>query len=319
MTIIKLINRLVSLVMMKNKALEEVRCNLCLSNNFDVLIPAKYDLEKDTDVVKKFRSSGDEKLIDQLVKCKDCGLIYVNPRIKGNLIIDAYSEGTDENFVSQAKWREITFAKGMNDIEKYHPRKGRILDIGTAGGSFLHVAKQRGWDVFGVEPNKWLCKWGKKHYGIDIKPGDIFANKFKDRFFDAVTLWDVLEHTPNPYEVLEECNRIMKKGGLLLVNYPDIGSPVARAMKDKWIFLLSVHLYYFDKKTITKILNENGFEVVKIKPHIQKLSFGYLMFRMKEYNQALGGFGSTVANTLGLQNMQIPYWLGQTLVIARKK
>ena len=156
---------------------EDVKCNLCGADDYKILIKSKYEKQRYDDLIDKFRSSGDETLIDQVVQCKKCGLIYINPRLKSEDIVKGYSEGEDENFVSQAKGREITFEKNLKLIEKYYKVKGKILDIGTAGGTFLHVAKKHGWDVYGIEPNKWLCKWGKEKYGIEILPGILFDHK----------------------------------------------------------------------------------------------------------------------------------------------
>ncbi len=304
---------------MRNSDLfEEVNCNLCHSNNFKIIYESEYGNETQEDLKLKFRSSGDEKLIDQIVQCNNCKLVYLNPRIKQELIIGGYSEGSDENFVSQAKGRELTFNKSLKFVEKFQ-KPGRILDIGTAGGSFLHVAEDRGWEVFGIEPNKWCCDWGRKNYGIDIKPGTIFDHHFPDGFFDVVCLWDVLEHTPNPKKVLQKCNRILKNNGILVVNYPDVDSLMAKVMKKKWMFYLSVHLYYFNRRTIQLMLKNTGFKTEKIKPHIQRLALGYLLFRMEAYSKFLSKTGKVITNILHLNNLQIPYWLGQTLVIARKK
>ena len=294
-------------------------CNLCGANNYKVLYEARYENETQKDLIEKFRAAGDETLIDQVVKCKKCGFIYVNPRIQGQYILQGYSEGSDETHVGQAKGRELTFAKNLKLINKYAPKKGRILDIGTAGGSFLYVAKKDGWEVHGVEPNKWMAQWGKKHYGIEIKPGDIFSNKYPDKYFDVVTLWDVLEHVPDADKTLKEINRILKPGGLLVVNYPDIGSWIARVLKRKWMFLLSVHLYYFTRRTIKLMLKKNGYEILKIKPHFQSLSFGYLIFRTGAYSKLLQKIGKIMIKTLKIQDKQVSYWIGQTLVIARKK
>lgn len=304
--------------------LEQINCNLCGSSDYSVIYPSRYDQVSQQELAEKFRSSGDELLIDQLVQCKQCGLKYLNPRIKSEFIIKGYSEGTDENFVSQADSRERTFNKQLKYIEKFMPGKkpnfDKIYDIGTAGGSFLQAAKKRGWEVYGSEPNKWLCQWCKEHYGFEIYPGDLFtSHRFDNEFFEAVTLWDVLEHVPDPTKNLNEIRRILKKDGLLVVNYPDIGSWLSKLMGRKWFFLLSVHLYYFNRKTIRKILEKNGFEVIKIKPHFQKLSLGYLIFRMKSYSQLVHKIASPIVKIIRLGNLEIPYWLGQTLVIARKR
>ncbi|MDD5133548.1 MAG: class I SAM-dependent methyltransferase [Candidatus Nanoarchaeia archaeon] len=298
--------------------MEYIKCNLCGSWDYEVI--HKGLKEEKVDLTKKYASSSNVIGNEQIVQCKKCGLKFVNPRLTDDEIVKGYSEGSDEMFVSQAKGRELTFKKSLKLINK-NATKGKILDIGTAGGSFLKVAKENGWQVEGIEPNKWLCEWGLKNYGIPIKPGTIFdkKNRFNDNEFEAVTLWDVLEHVTDPKKTLTEISRILKPRGLLVVNYPDIGSSVSRLMGKRWIFLLSVHLFYFDKKSIVKMLNASGFEVIKIKKHFQKLSLGYLIYRMDAYNHFLYKVGDKVAGILHLKNIQFPYWLGQTLVLARKK
>jgi 2-polyprenyl-3-methyl-5-hydroxy-6-metoxy-1,4-benzoquinol methylase len=303
-----------------NKIMEKISCNICNSNDYKIIYHAKYDEVSQQELVEKFRSSGDELLLDQMVQCKKCGFKYINPRIKQEFIIKGYSEGTDENFVSQANSREKTFNKSLKYIEKFTKgEKGKIYDIGTAGGSFLQAAKKRGWNVYGSEPNKWLVNWCKENYDIKIHQGDIFSHKFESANFDVVTLWDVLEHVPDPTKNLKEINRILKQNGILIVNYPDIDSWVSKILKKKWMFLLSVHLFYFNKKTIKKILKKTEFEIIKIKPHFQTLRLGYLIYRMKAYSKLIHNIANPIVTILGLKDLEIPYWLGQTLVIAKKK
>lgn len=299
--------------------LEDVACNLCGAEDYEVVYPARYADAQPDDVKNNFRSSGDEILVDQLVRCRSCGLQYLTPRLKSDVVITGYSEGTDEVFISQNAARERTFAKNLDLIERLVSQKGRILDIGTAGGAFLGIAKQRGWEVAGCEPNRWLAEWGSGHYGITIQPGTIFDMQLPDASFDVVTLWDVLEHTPDPKSVLLECRRLLKPEGLLVVNYPDIGASISRLMGRKWVFLLSVHLYYFTVETIQKMLAETGFETTKMKRHWQSLELGYILFRMRPYIHWLSNIGTKIAETLRLENVQIPYWMGQMLALARPK
>ena len=295
--------------------LEQINCNICGTKEYTIVYPA-LDTNAEN-VVKRFKSSGDEPSKDQIVRCNNCGLVYVNPRIPPSKIIEGYSEGTDERFVSQANAREKTFNKSLKIIEKYVP-KGKLLDIGTAGGSFLAAAKKREWSVHGIEPNKWLCDWGKRNYGIEIQQGTLEKNSFEQESFDLATLWDVLEHVPDPTDTLTRINKLLKQNGYLVVNYPDIGSSVAKLMKRKWVFILTVHLYYFTPETITKLLNKCGFEVVLIKKHWQTLQLGYLATRFEPYSKILCHLATGVVKILRLQTAQIPYWLGQTFVIAKK-
>src|SRR3989338_2524628 len=110
---------------MNKKLLEETTCNLCGADDYTTVYEARYDQEKDIDLKEKFRASGDETLIDRVVRCKQCGLVYVNPRLKANLIVEGYSEGSDEGFVSQADAREATFSSSLNEIEKHTTKKGK--------------------------------------------------------------------------------------------------------------------------------------------------------------------------------------------------
>lgn len=297
--------------------MEAVNCNLCGKNDYTVVHEAKCDDSEEQDLVEKFKSSGDELLVDQVVKCNNCSFQYITPRLKPDLIFKGYSMGEDPQFVSQVKGREITFKKALKNIEKF-TKIGRVLDVGTAGGSFLNVAKKRGWEINGLEPNKWLCDWGKKNYGIEISHKSLFEQNYPDNHFELVTLWDVLEHVANPRKTLQECNRILKPGGVLVVNYPDIGSWLSRVMKSRWIFLLSVHLCYFTPKTIRKMLESTGYKVEVIKPHFQKLELGYLTNRMEAYSKILHKISNGFVKTLKMDSMQVPYWLGQTFVLARK-
>ena len=299
--------------------LEDVVCNLCGSDDYDVVYPSSYRESHFEDIAQIFRSSGDEILLDQLVLCRQCGLKYLNPRLQQELILEGYSSGTDKTFVSQVQARERVFLKSLDFIERFVSHRGKILDVGTAGGSFLGVAKQRGWKVAGCEPNHWLSEWGRKRYGITIKAGTIFNMELKDASFDVVTLWDVLEHAPDPKAVLIECNRILKPGGLLVVNYPDIDSLIARLMGRKWVFLLSVHLYYFTLETMRKMLQLSGFQLVKYKRHWQSLELGYIFMRMKPYIKWVSQWGTLLANTLRIQSVQFPYWMGQSLILARRE
>ena len=305
-----------------DRFLENIPCNLCGSVESHILYAANYDIESlhETDFARTFSSSSDEPLNHQLVACAQCGLQYVNPRLRADAVLEGYVEGTDEQFVSQSHGRETTFAKCLDIIERIWRREpGRLLDIGTGGGSFLHVASRRGWHVEGCEPNRWLCLWGKQRYGLTIRQGTVFDQKYASKSYDVVTLWDVLEHTPDPKTQVRETHRLLKEEGLLVVNYPDIGSWIARLMGRSWVFLLDVHLFYFTRATIRKLLEDAGFDVVKVRPHFQQLALGYVLRRAQPYAGTAARVAQRLFSAVGMAEYRVPYWMGQTLVIARKR
>lgn len=306
---------------MHQESLEKIACDLCLRNDYTVVYPHRYGAARYENLKEKFRSSGDETLVDQLVRCGGCGLVYVNPRYKSKLVLEGYTQGEDPMFVSQAKARERTFERCLKILERYwgSAPRGRLLDIGTAAGSFLHVAKKRDWDVHGCELNGWLCEWGKKHYDLSIQQGEIFNLEYPDNFFDVITLWDVLEHTPSPRRVIEKCRQLLRPGGMLVVNYPDIGSWISKAMGRRWVFLLSVHLYYFTRGSMRRLLQECGFQTETFRPHFQQLEIGYVFKRMQATLPHIGKWGAGVVQRLKQEHRMVSYWMGQTLVISRKQ
>jgi SAM-dependent methyltransferase len=298
---------------------EYIRCNLCGSDETETIYDAHHLEGSARDLERTFRASGDELLVDRLARCRACGLQYVCPRPMATAIIEAYSKGDDYAYVSQVAARERTFAAAVADIEELLPGRGRLLDIGTAAGAFLAAARSRAWQVDGCEPNRWLARWGSRHYGIPIRTGELFDHHFAPQSFDVVTLWDVIEHTPDPARVIRTARELIRPGGLLVVNYPDIGSWIARALGRRWPFLSSVHLYYFTRDTMTSLLARHGFDVVDVRAHIQRLELNYVLSRGAAVSGVLSRSSRAVARLLGLCHREVPYWIGQTFMAARRR
>ena len=240
---------------------EYTPCNLCGADDGDADILYEADPEKIPKTKERFEeiysSSSAEVFYERLVRCRHCGLIYISPRPRRKLITGGYSSAEDEQYVSQEKGRLITFRNCLKTVKQLSPG-GRLLDIGAAAGMFVKVAQDAGYEACGVEPSVWMSNFAKERYGVTVFPGVLEDARFDDASFDIVTMWDVLEHVPDPMATLREVKRILKPGGFLVVNYPRIDDPLAKIFGRKWWFLLSVHLFYFTPKTLLSYMEKLG-------------------------------------------------------------
>jgi len=146
-------------------------------------------------------------------------------------------------------------------IERFRDH-GRILDIGCGRGLFLHIMQEDGWEVAGQEFSETSASYASNIYGIDVQTGALKDCEYDSESFDVVSINHVLEHLENPDEVITECYRILKKGGLLVTAVPNIDSLQAYFGKRKWFQLdLPCHLYHFSSKSLIDLLEKNSFKV----------------------------------------------------------
>ncbi|MBN1823304.1 MAG: class I SAM-dependent methyltransferase [Endomicrobiales bacterium] len=298
-----------------NDMYEDIPCNICGSNEYEVVIKPE---RKDFDPSKIISAAGGIMGTQQIVKCSVCGLKYVRPRLKAGFVVKAYRDSVDENYLSQSAARDITFRKCIEIVEREKQVKGRILDVGAASGNFLKHAKERGWEVSGAEPSKSLAEHGNRNYGVNIFAGTLSEARYPDAYFDVITVWDMLEHSTDPSAELAEMRRILKKDGMLVVNFPDIGTLLAKTAGRYWWFLLSNHLYYFDGRSIKNILSKTGFRVRKKGMHFQTLQLGYLAKMIGLYSKPVSKLVSGIVEGAGIANILIKYYASQTNVIAVK-
>src|SRR5688572_22028712 len=108
------------------RTLEYVVCNLCGADDAETIYAAREAGGAARDMVTTFRASGDELLVDRLVRCRRCELEYLSPRPPSSDVVDAYSQGDDRAYVSQLKMRERTFSNAVIRIESLHPGRGRL-------------------------------------------------------------------------------------------------------------------------------------------------------------------------------------------------
>lgn len=291
----------------------EIECPVCGSSRFAVIIEPWID---ETDPAKLYGAASGIPGTQRLVKCDDCRMIYENPRYDAETIVKGYMASQESEHDSQFPMRVHSFFRTLKKHAKHLPPPGsKILDIGTAGGAFLDAAKRYGYDAYGMEPSMDLVARGKAR-GLQIEQGTIEHHSFELGSFDMVCLWDVIEHLPDPKSALIEIKKLLKPNGILLINFPDIGTWQAKLAGKRFWWILSVHLHHFTRETIRNICSRTGFEVFHFQRYWQVLEFGYLERMAVHYRIPLTGLITRLTPKF-IQRIPIPYYASQTTALAR--
>ncbi len=288
-------------------------CTVCESDRQKVIYKPSV---AESDPAKLYGAASGIPGTQQLVKCLDCDMVYESPRFDAETIVQGYMSSQEAEHDSQYPMRVKSFYLALKKHAKLIPPPGAsVLDIGTAGGAFLEAATQYGYDVYGMEPSADLVMRGKAR-GLQIEQGTIESHNFEPNSFDMVCLWDVIEHLPNPKEALFEIRNLLKPDGILLINYPDIGTWQAKIAGKKFWWILSVHLHHFTRKSITEICKHTGFDVFHFQRYWQVLEFGYLERMAVHYKIPLTKLLSDLTPKF-IKNIPIPYYASQTTALAR--
>jgi SAM-dependent methyltransferase len=204
-----------------------------------------------------------------LVRCINCGLVYQNPRPTlsemGAFYPDDYECYQDVTSEPNASWlmqQAYTYGlkKRLAAVQRWK-KGGRLLDVGCASGVFLHfVQSHPEWSVNGIEISPTAAEYARGKYGLDVFTGTLEDRSFPENSFDAVTLWDVLEHLHEPLESLHEVFRVLKPGGIVVSRVPNGNSWDANLFGKYWAGIDAPrHLFVFDQSTLSKIFCQAGF------------------------------------------------------------
>lgn len=205
-----------------------------------------------------------------LFQCENCGLLYLFPQPNWDELKTHYPEqyhGYIKGGSRLTCWlRKMGINKRVKSILNHRKNKGILLDIGCATGDFLdRFRKVSGWQVSGLEIVEEAAEIARQKK-LTIYSQNLLNINFPENMFDVITLWDVLEHMPDPSAVIKECHRILKKGGILVIKAPDPSGWEAKMFKETWVgFEAPQHLFGFPKNVLIDKLQKSGFEVVALK------------------------------------------------------
>lgn len=255
-------------------------------------------------------------LSNNLMRCQKCGLIFVYPQpIFSELekIYDhTYFKNVNSNSLGYEGYLEDkpniikTFEKRFKNIEKLYTEKGNLLDLGCAMGFFLEVAENHKLSPYGIEISDYASYIAKKRFKNKILNGSLAQANFENNFFSIITMWDYLEHIPNPSKELSQAWSLLKKGGLIVLSTPNTDSLPHKIFRQRWMgYKDKEHLYYFSKKNIVMLLEKNGFEVLKQENVGKYINFSVFIKRLWLYNKFLASVFNFLISKMGLLNFSL--------------
>lgn len=208
------------------------------------------------------------------VKCKKCNMVYIASPLKQHILEKAY-----ESSEAMTRWLDVLQSQEDLDLSKFtymmtkldqyvapgeldpHPT---ILDVGASYGLFCHTAKQQwGYVPTGLELSEEAYEIYIKRY---YKEFDMFKVKLEDHVFgmryDVVTMWEVLEHIPDPHALLQQAHKALNNNGILGILVPNLNSKTNMILHEKSKAFGANHLNYWNIDTLTVQLERAGFEVL---------------------------------------------------------
>lgn len=215
--------------------------------------------------------------------CDACQIGFTTPVLSGEERIGLYAEGTYRavtgkrfHFIAEHLIYWARFQRKRR-INKYR-QSGRMLDVGCGRGLFLSIMKKDGWEVTGIELDEETAKHASRMHDIPVVAGDMFRSGFEDAHFDVITAIHVLEHMDDPQRMIRECNRMLKKGGMLVVAVPNISSLQASFGGKDWFHLdPPYHSHHFSEDGLLGMLKKESFRIRKIKRFdLEHNPFGWL-------------------------------------------
>lgn len=225
-----------------------------------------------------------------VVRCRRCGLAYLDPRPTPAAIARYYPPDYAPHRPGRPSAAERAYYRLFRSLPV--PPGSRVLDVGCGGGRYLLFLRGRGYRVSGVEPDADTARVLRRDFGLEVHTGELHDAPLEAGAFDAVTLWWVIEHTHDPLAVLGRAHRLLRPGGTLVVAAQNFASLARRLFGEYWHHVdIPGHLYQFEPATLSRALEKAGFEVGRVRQDLLAKDFapslGYRLGLARSLDRAL--------------------------------
>lgn len=223
----------------------------------------------------------------ELVRCGGCGLAYIaNPPTMAELE-RLYSAAAAYHLTlcdpaSAAFAQQDRIARRHLDVVQRSAGKGRLLDVGCSTGQFLHRASAAGFAASGLELNESSVDFARSHYGENVVRGTIHDAPQMAGSVDVLTMFDVIEHVPDPSDDLRRAFALVAPGGLAVLSTPNIDGlfprlslPLANRLGYWPHPEPPYHLYQFSTGTLVAMMEKVGFVTTEVRHYAIDISYTF--------------------------------------------
>ena len=291
-------------------------CPLCDGSAFALVHPGTI-ADLDSEAVPYFSSGRERVGYFNIVRCDQCSLVQMRPRDDDATLGRTYSALADSSYDAEDAQRARTALSHLGFVNR-HQQRGKLLDVGCATGTFVRAAQADGWAVVGIDASSWSVERARERCPeATFVVWRVEDARFELGSFDAITLWDTLEHLPDPAATVRQIRKWLKPGGLLFLNVPNADSWVARILGRRWMLLLREHLWYFSPRTIAALIDQTGLACVETRSNFVRFSFAAILKRLAQYPSFPRRMAEYLAQTwLGRIMLRFP--IGEMNVAAKR-
>lgn len=231
------------------------------------------------------------------VRCRECGTLQQTSLLGAADDLTAlYKEMTDDLYLAEERGRRQT-ARRLLDLISAEVPSGRLLDVGCGHGLLLDEARDRGYDVVGLELANASANYARQVLGLEVR-SERFEELDTREQFDVIVLADVLEHTTDPVAVLSRCADLVAEGGAVCVVTPNPDSLTARLAGSRWWSLIAAHTFLVPRRTLRELITSTGLVVSHDVPYVRTFSLGYWIAGLFDRLPLLGTVSAAAARVL---------------------
>lgn len=201
--------------------------------------------------------------------CNNCKVTFIAPKpnyphVYINNLSKYNSLKTEKAYFLK---KDVLTTRAINSVTilSQYKTTGHLLDIGCSYGFYLKIFKEFGYITEGIDISKKAVNYALKKYNLRVYKKDFRTFRFSKKRYDIITLFDILEHLPNPRKTLSKINKLLKKNGIIIIQTPNIRSIIAKITGVNWFWLVTPqHIFLYSIKSLIILLESEKFKILHI-------------------------------------------------------